>query len=85
MQANLETLLTELVATLAELEREMDGTLPHSDQEILERACEYTMAQIKAVEEMIANLMEDTRVGCEACSGCAYCDETMGYDPNGEI
>lgn len=23
--------------------------------------------------------------GCERCSGCAYCESSGGYDPNGEI
>lgn len=28
---------------------------------------------------------EDTREDCRYCSGCAYCSDSNGYDPNGEI
>jgi hypothetical protein len=89
MNTALELALDELVAALAEVEREMQtATLSHSDQQVLDQAWEYYTEQIELVEEMLLNAYndtEDTRVGCECCAGCAYCDEAIGYDPSGEI
>jgi hypothetical protein len=89
MTTSLETYLTDLRTALAEVERDQeDTTLPHSDQQILDQAWEYYTAEIEAVEEMMIrefNDMEDDRIGCECCAGCAYCDEALAYDPSGEI
>jgi hypothetical protein len=85
MQAKLEAVLTELVSALAEVEREMDGTLSHSDQQVLDQAWEYYTKQIELVEEMLANLIEDAREGCASCSGCMYCEASPGYDGADEI
>lgn len=85
MQTKLEAVLTELVSALAEVEREMGGKLSHSDQEILDQAWEYYTEQIELVEEMLANLLEDSRAGCASCSGCMYCEASPGYDGADEI
>jgi hypothetical protein len=89
MTSTLQHALNDLVSALAEVERDMqDTTLSHSDQQMLDQAWEYYTEQIQLVEEMMVNQfneMEDVRIGCECCSGCAYCDEAAAYDPSGEI
>jgi ADP-dependent phosphofructokinase/glucokinase len=82
----LETYLQTLVDALAEVERDMaNKTLSHSDQQILDQAWEFYTQRIAMVEDLLANLMEDTREGCARCSGCTYCEASPGYDPSDEI
>lgn len=68
------------------LESKLNTTLLPALQDSLEDEWEHLMCELEMLTELLANELEDTRVGCEQCSGCAYCD-TMdwGYDEADEV
>jgi hypothetical protein len=80
--------LDELQVELTRIERQQTETTPHSDQALLDDAWDTLVEEIEELQEILmvdeANALIDLR-GCEMCSGCAYCDDAMGYDPVGEI
>jgi hypothetical protein len=82
---NTATLLTRLEALQQELNAiEAQRTTPNADQEPLNDEWERITKEMDSICEFIWNDVEDTR-GCATCSGCAYCEDTGSYDPDGEI
>ena len=81
--ARLDVIQLELNAIEAMLTTE--HLLP-ATQDALDGEWEHLMCELEMLTELLANELEDTRVGCEQCSGCAHCD-TMdwGYDEADEI
>lgn len=80
--ARLEAIQHELNA----LEAKLNMTLLPALQEALEDEWEHLMCEMEMLTELLMNEMEDTREGCEHCSGCMYCEESSpGYDPADEI
>jgi hypothetical protein len=80
--------LDELQVELTRIEQHMTETNPHSDQALLDDAWDAIVAEMEELQEILmvdeANALVDLR-GCEACSGCMYCESASGYDPAGEI
>lgn len=79
--------LDELQAQLNTIEQAMNDA--GSSQGTLDEAWTKTTREMDEIVEILANAemnkAEDTR-GCQQCSGCAYCDDTLGqYDPRDEI
>ena len=76
--------LDELQAQLNAIEQAMKDA--GSSQGTLDEAWTKTTREMDEIVEILAmSEAEDTR-GCQQCSGCAYCDDTLGqYDPRDEI
>lgn len=68
------------------LEATLTTTLLPALQDALEDEWEHLMCELEMLTELLANELEDTRMGCESCSGCMYCEESSpGYDPADEM
>lgn len=81
--ARIETLNQELIALEAQLA--VPNLLPAA-QAALDDEWEHRMCELEMLSELLANDLEDTRQGCDQCSGCMYCEESSpGYDEDDEM
>lgn len=80
--------LDELTLELTRIEQQMTETNSHSDQALLDDAWGMIVEEMEELQEILivdeAKALMDLR-GCEACSGCMYCESAPGYDPAGEV
>jgi hypothetical protein len=76
--------MNELQLELNAIEALMEPNLIPAIQEALDSEWEHVMSELELLGQLLDLDIEDTR-GCATCSGCAYCEDTGSYDPDGEI